>query len=290
MTEDNLAERLKIDVNDLIYEKVEGRDVVIFQLDSPAQLREALEDTPEIKNYILVNDIEMIEPRMEQGRQTVKVRQCPIEMDIRELIITNRLEGWKGSMFPQRIGSKRTTAILNAPSEEEVDRLLRKGYLVRNGKILAVVPSNSTLEKEDARTLLIVGVNKVSEAYKKLSCKLTELTLQKILTQANYPVQSVKLVELERGKIGHSAYVLMRERGDMQDFQPFKEITSEIILKWTVTANYKKICDKCLSWTEHEQTCSRHASNLHKFATARDTSGVWDRGAIIRNRFKRSKD
>lgn len=60
----------------------------------------------------------------------------------------------------------------------------------------------------------------------------------------------------------------MRKIGDLQDFKPIKEITSGITLKWTTTANSKKTHDKCLSWTRHEQTCSRHASNFYKFVRA----------------------
>lgn len=288
MTEEKLAQMFHMDINDFAYEPRGDRDVLIIELGTPAKMQEAVNDTPELMEYLYTENEEM-DTRPQNGGKTVKLRQCPIETDIKELLIVNRLKGWQGSLFTPRIGSKRTTAILNAPSEEEANALLAKGYLARNGKVLPVVHGNSTLHEEDKRTILIVGVSKVSQALRKMKGRLTEIGLLKTLIYAGYPAQSVKLVELDPGRIVHSAYVFMREPRDTQSLRPLKDATSGTTLQWANLENYKKICGKCLSWTEHTPTCPKHERNQHRFATAQDTSGEWDVGNILRNRFRRPR-
>lgn len=64
------------------------------------------------------------------------------------------LVGWKGRLWTPREKKKRTTTILTAPTEAEARRLVEKNYLVDNGRVLSIAPGNSTLEKEDTKTLL----------------------------------------------------------------------------------------------------------------------------------------
>ena len=112
---------------------------------------------------------------------------------------------------PKTENSKRTSAFLRAPSKEAAEKLLEQGHLIDNGHILAVVPSNSTPAEEDERTVLLLGINKVSKAMWNRAESLSEQALLKALVKANYPVQALHFVELEgEGRIGHAAFVLLK--------------------------------------------------------------------------------
>ena len=224
----------------------------------------------------------------QQDGRIVKIRQCPIDANLRDLMAINDLGGWRGSMLTPRNGCKHTTAILNAPSVEEAEKLLEKGYVVENGKVLAVVPGNSSPQEENLRTVLLVGVNKVNEAHKKMGGKLIELGLLKALRNAGCPIQALKFVDLEGDRIRHSAYVLIRKAEYIEDLQPIKDTTSGVTLKWTSLDNHGKICAKCLSWSEHEDTCPKHENNKHRYATAEETAErALDTHSIFRDRIKR---
>ena len=226
----------------------------------------------------------------QQDGRIVKIRQCPIDANLRDLMAINDLGGWRGSMLTPRNGCKNTTAILNAPSVEEAEKLLEKGYVVENGKVLAVVPGNSSPQEENLRTVLLVGVNKVNEAQKKMGGKLIELGLFKALHNAGCPIQALKLVDLEGDRIRHSAYVLIRKAEYIQDLQPIKDTTSGVTLKWTSLDNHGKICAKCLSWSEHEDTCPKHEKNKHRYINAKEIAKrALEGGSILLERFKKLK-
>ena len=160
--------------------------------------------------------------------------------------------------------------MLIAPNRPEMDKLLKKGYIVDNGRVLGVVPANSTTEEESKRTVLLVGVNKVNEAFKKCKGIISELALLNALMGAGYPVQALNFKEMEGGRIGHVAYVLLKSSTEPESLTPFKEKTSGETLKWPNTTEYAQICSKCLEWPEHSPKCSRHKSNIHRYATVAD--------------------
>lgn len=137
--------------------------------------------------------------------------------------------------------------------------------------------------------MLLVGVNKIDEILKIEKNRLTDLALLKVLKQTSYPIQAVKLVEYPGNRVGHNAYVLLRNAVDVNQLQPLKDVESGVILQWTTLENYDRICGKCLSWTGHAQTCPKHETNKHRFVAARETSGEWDVGEAIRNSFKRKR-
>lgn len=292
VTWDDLARMFDIEKQQIFSEWVDDELVIFIPYSDSQHLQATLENNPGLEAYIYSTKPLMdIEPQ--SSTEKVKIRQCPIETDITKLLILNNLIGWKGKLLAPRAGSKRTTAILTAPSEEEARNLLEKGYIADCGKILGVLPGNSNLKDEDRRTILLVGVHKVFEAQKKAGSKLTELVLMKTLIQYGYPIQTVKFVELPGGKerIGHSAYVTVKRAEQIQTLQPIKDTLSGTLLKWTSVENRDKICHICLSWSDHDPSCPRHESNRHKYATSQETSRrAAERDAIFLESLKKRKE
>lgn len=142
---------------------------------------------------------------------------------------------------------------MKAPTEAEAQKLLRKGYIVNNGKVLAIVPENSTMEDEEKRTALLVGANKIQDKMHKDGGKLTEIGLLKSFVGKGYPIQSLKFIHHDEKRMGHSAYVLLKQPIPPQNLTPFQDSLSSTIIKWTEVADYNQICEKCQGISGHMQ-------------------------------------
>ena len=290
-TWDDVANAFNIDRQQIHSEWTEESHLIVITYSNPLHLKHALEDIPGLKASIYSNRLEMDMRPQQDNNKTVKIRQCPIDTDISKLMILNDLVGWKGKLWIPKENKKRTTAILTAPTEADALKLLERNYLVDNGRVLSIVPGNYYLQDEDARTVLLVGVNKVNDALRKAGSSLTELALLMTLMQHHYPVQALNFAELERGKIGHSAFVRIKKPEQISNLQPFKDIASGATLKWTCLENHKKICNNCLSWEGHEQWCFKHDSHKHSFASAEETTKrAIEKEQIYLERFKRPKE
>ena len=289
ITGKTLPEILNADRHDIESEWIDDNMVIIVNYKSAAHYQEALERNPGLAGCIYqgYENVEMSPP---DNTRTLKVRQCPPDTEIADLLAVNGLEAWRGHIFAPKVTGKKTTALIKAPNKEEADRLLEQGYIVDNGRVLAVVPSNSTHEEENLRTVLLVGVNRVSEAMRKKGGKLSELALLMALTKAAYPAQALNFIEMDGGRIGHVAFVLLRSAGQEQSLLPFKDATSDTTLKWASLSDFPKICSRCLEWPEHNQKCPRHQDNQHRYTTDDEiTKRAQDIDAIILGRFAKQK-
>ena len=218
----------------------------------------------------------------------VKIRQWPTNGDIEHIILLNDLLGWYGKVFPPKNNQKHTTAILKAPSEREAKKLLDRGFIVNNGKILPVVPEDSTMHEEEKRTVLLVGVNKIQSRMNQEGGKLTEIGLLKSLVGKGYQIQSLKFIYHDEHRIGHSAYVLMKRPTPAKDLQPFQDIVTNTIIKWAEVTEYNQICEKCLNWPEHLQTCNRHANNAPRNINSNQIAKrAAEGGSILLQRLKK---
>ena len=231
-------------------------------------------------------DIEM--GRSERDNNlTLKARQIPTGANIADLLAINGLEKWRGHMLPTKENAKKTTAILRAPNVEELDKILKKGYLVDNGKILPIVPGGSRAEDENQRTVLLVGTNKVEEIIKKQGGIMSELALLKTLISAGYQIQALNFIELGQNRIGHIAYVMLKTQTDAKQLTPFTDATSGVTLVWANKEDFPQICSKCLKWPSHDPKCSKHQDNLHRYATPEEIGKrAMDIDQIILGRFK----
>lgn len=260
MDDEALAKALSSSRKEIVTQTVNGTEVIIVPFETQNSLEVAKKRNP-LMNLLEHKEVE----DQNTKKEWVKIRQWPVQADIEQIMSLNELLGWHGKVYPTRPGKKYTTAILKAPSEIEAAKLLEKGHIVDNGNLMAVVPSDSTRESEEQRTILMVGINKTQEKLLKAGNKLTEIGLLKSLVKNGYPIQSLKLVAYDQSRIGHSAYVLMRSPTPANEIPPFQDSISGTIIKWAEVAEYDKICEKCLSWPEHLTTCSKHENNAHRY-------------------------
>ena len=253
-----LAEIFKTKKEEIIIDEVNGTAVMIFPYENKEKMEEVTRENP------LIRTLEYKQPNTEADdkKQWIKIRHWPTNADIEHVIFLNDLLGWHGKVLAPKSAKKHTTAVLKAPSETEAAKLLEKGYIVSNGKVLATVPGDSTQEQEQRRTVLLVGVNKVQDKLVKMGSRLTEIGLLKSLVHKGYPIQALKFVHHDEKRISHSAYVLLKNPTPIQDLQPFQDGATNTTIRWAEVADYKQICDKCLSWPEHLPTCSKHANNV----------------------------
>jgi hypothetical protein len=290
LTDEQIAQAFGITKDELIEKEIDGKDVILIPYGDQVQWEETLKKNPGIANYL--SEQQQTNTGSSSDSKWVKIRQWHIDADITHVMLINDLVGWPGKIHSPREGQKYTTAAIKAPSEEEAARLLEKGYITNNGKLMAVVPDRSNQEQEAKRTVLLVGVNKLHEAIKKQGNILTELGLLKSLKRAGYPIQSLKLVEWVGNRISHSAYVLLKYPTPTENLAPFHDKSSEILLKWTNSANYEKICEKCLTWQEHDPTCNRHPSNIHRIINGREIEKRAAEGgsSLIMGKYKKQKE
>ena len=186
----SITEIFSADKHEIESKWMEGKPVVIINYRSYTHQNAAMEKNPELLNCIYKRD-ENMEGNDADSGTTLKVRQYPIDTDVADLLAMNGLEKWRGHMYaPKTEKSKKTSAFLRAPSKEVAEKLLEQGYLLDNGKVLGVVPSNSTPAEEDERTVLLLGTNKVSKAMWNRGESLSEQALLTALNKANYPVQA----------------------------------------------------------------------------------------------------
>ena len=257
-SDEKLAEALGTRKEEITIDEIDGVNVMILTYESHEQLEETIKRNP------LIKTLQYKKASTEANKPTewVKLRYWPVDGDMEHIILLNDMLGWYGKVHPPKNNQKHTTAVLKAPTETEAKRLLEKGYIVSNGKLIAVVPQESTNAGEEKRTVLLVGVNKIQEKLRKDGSKLTEIGLLKSLTKNGYPIQSLKFVYHAEQRFGHSAFVLLKKPMAAKELPPYQDSISGTIIKWTEISEYEKICDKCLNWPEHLQTCSKHASNV----------------------------
>ena len=131
-----------------------------------------------------------------------------------------------------------------------------------------------------------------SKARTKNDPKLTigEYNQLKIDGEAAYPIQALNFIEMDGGRIGHVAYVLLRSAGQEQSLLPFRDEASDTTLKWASLSDFPKICSRCLEWPEHNQKCPRHQDNQHRYTTDEEiTKRAQDIDAITLGRFVKQK-
>ena len=213
----------------------------------------------------------------------VKVRQCQPDTDIASLLGISDLGGWWGRLQPCKEDNKHTTAVLTAPSEE-AQKLLEVGHLVDNGRVLAVVPVDSTVAMENERTVLLVGTSKLHAKHKEKGRSLTELSLLKTNRSGNPPIQAITLVELAGGRAGHSAYALMRHAEDIKGLCPVKDTDSDTVLEWA-DLNHKDMCEN--AW--NGKNMSNHVPNIVALNTnlrqqAKQERRSEEKGDVIQNK------
>ena len=260
LTDEGLAEIFGAKKEEISIGEMNGTEVMIMSYENRDQLEEVMKGNPLMKT--LQHHWE--KPEASNQMEWVKIRQWPIDADTEHVILLNDLLGWQGKILKPKSERKNTTALLKAPSETEARKLLDKGYIVNNGKLLAVVPQSSTQEEEEKRTVLLIGINKIHTKLCQGGGRLTEIGLLKSLVHKGYPIQSLKFAYHDENRIGHSAYVLLKQPTPAQDLQPFQDGVSGTIIKWAEITDYKEICEKCLGCSEHLQTCNKHANNVHR--------------------------
>ena len=216
-----MAKALGARKEEITIDEIDGANVMILTYENQEQLKEAIKKNP----LIMTLQHKKVDTETNKRIGWVKVRQWPVDADIEHVILLNDMLGWYGKVFPPRGNQKHTSAILKAPTEIEAKRLLEKGYIVSNGKLLAVVPEDSTREEEEKRTVLLVGINKANAKLKNDGGRLTELGLLKSLRSNGYPIQSLKFVYHDENRIGHSAYILLRKPTAAKDLQPYQDST-----------------------------------------------------------------
>ena len=286
-----LAQALKVTEKELTFEEMNGKQVIIASYQNERDLQNILEITPKLGNCLIGNEDVDMDAKTKNRQTTVKVRQCRANTSIEDLLAINDLAGWCGKLQPPRENGKSTTAILTAPTERDAQELLEIGHLLDNGNVLAVVPYESTIEDENKRTVLLVGINKLQQYLKSKGQKLTELSLLKTLKAAGYPVQATKMIELPGDRTGHSAFVLTKTPESVDKLHPLKDTESGIILRWANLAEKSKICDKCLEWEGHDPKCPKHPSNSHRFASANGTAKrAMEKEDIMKRMWKRPKE
>lgn len=285
-----LAQALQVTEKELTLEEINGRQVVIAPYHDEQGLRNILETSPKLGNCLVQNEDVDMEGKSRHRKTAIKVRQCRANTNIEDLLAINDLAGWWGKLQPPRENGKSTTAILTAPTEREAQELLEIGYLLDNGNVLAVIPLDSTIEEENKRTVLLVGVNKLQQHLKSNGKKLTELSLLRTLNGAGFRAQATKMIELPGERVGHSAFVLMKTLESTDNLRPLKDTESGLILRWAKLVNKSNICEKCLEWEGHDSKCPKHPSNSHRFASAIGTAKrAAEKEDIMKKMWKRPK-
>ena len=289
ITDDHLAGLFQTNKEDMSGETVNGNKVLIIPYGDASHLEEVLKTNPNIR-AAAYNKQQGQKPPNGNQPTWVKIRHCPVKVDMTRVMLLNNLSNWYGSIYPHRDGRSHTTASLKAPNERDAQKLLEKGYIVANGKLLAAVPNTSTHKEEEARTVLLVGVNKIQDYMVINNNKVTEIGLLLSLKWKGYPVQSLKLVYLDGDRIGHSAYVLLRTSMPASTLLPLKDSASETTLKWTEVTDHDKICGKCLAWPGHAPACSKHSDNAHRYiSTQQIAKRAAEGGSLILESFKKLK-
>jgi hypothetical protein len=287
ITDEDLAGTLGTKKEEITIDLINGKEVMIISYENEEQLEEATTRNPILKT------LQCKKPNVNTSstqNDWIKIRQWPTNGDIEQIIILNDMVGWYGKVFPPKNNQRHTTAVLKAPSELEAKKLLNKGYIVNNGKLLAVVPQNSTMEEEERRTVLLVGIHRIQNKMNQEGSKLTEIGLLKSLVGKGYPIQSLKFVYHDEHRIGHSAYVLLKRSTPAQDLQPFQDALSNTIIKWAEVAEYNQICEKCLNWPGHLQTCNRHADNISRnINSAQIAKRAAEGGSVLLQRLKKQQ-
>lgn len=285
LDDDQLAQTLGTKKEEIEFTNINGEGAMILSYENQSKIQETMANNPLLKTMTFNNPTNGTE---KNEKEWVKIRQWPIDTDTEHTMLINGLLGWFGKIFPPKSKKNYTTALLKAPSESEAKKLLDKGYIISNGKLLPVVPENSTREEEQKRTVLLVGINKAQSILNRENGRLTEIGLLKSLVNNGYPIQSLKLVQYDEKRIGHSAYVLLKQPIPAKDLPPFLDNTTNTVIKWAEVADYDKICEKCLNWPEHLQTCIRHANNVHRnINSAKIAKRAAEGGSLLLQQLKR---
>jgi hypothetical protein len=282
--DETLAQTMGTKKEEITTDEINETNVMIVTYENQEQLEETMRKNP----FLGTLQHKQTDASINAKNEWVKIRQWPVNADIEQVIILNDLLGWHGKVLSPKGNQKYTTAVLKAPRETEAKRLLEKGYIVNNGKLMAIVHQESTKAEEEKRTVLLVGINKTQEKLRREGSKLTEIGLLKSLANNGYPIQSLKFVYHDEQRYGHSAFVLLKKPIAVEELSPYQDATSGTIIKWAEVAEYEKICDKCLNWPEHLPTCSKHADNVRwNINSTQLAKRAAEGGSLIFKRLKR---
>ena len=116
ITDDQLAETFQTSKEEIARETVNGKEVLIIPYSDISHLEEVLERYPSIKEATYKEPGQQL-PNSNQNTW-VKVRHCPVKVDLARVMLLNNLTDWYGSIYPHRDGRSHTTASIKAPNEE----------------------------------------------------------------------------------------------------------------------------------------------------------------------------